>query len=77
MYDSAKEKDGDIGQWLKIVEWCRRNPLKVATIYALDADERDRIKAALVTANGGFAAPLNVEVSIRPSDFKDPINVRF
>lgn len=76
MMDEAITPGAEMQQMRNVVEWCKRNPLKQASIVALTTDERDRIEALLVSANGGYAKPLNVEVVVRPDDYNLPVHVR-
>lgn len=69
------ETDDD-KQWLNVLQWAKRNPTKDVDIYALDAEERDRIRARLTSLNGEQAPPANILVSIKPEDMNTPVHVR-
>ncbi len=63
-------------QWLNVLDWARRNPEKDVDIYALNEDERDRIRAKLLDLNAQNALPGKIQVTVRPSDYNHPIHVR-
>lgn len=69
------ETDDDL-QWKRTVEWARRNPEKTVEVYALNMDERDRIRARLSHFNGDTGAPTNIYVTVRPDDYATPVHVR-
>ena len=69
------ETDEDT-QWLNTLQWAKRNPTKDVDIYALNAEERDRIRARLTSLNGEQAPPPNILVSVKPEDMHQPIHVR-
>jgi hypothetical protein len=63
-------------QFKNVIEWARRNPQKDVDVYALDEDERDRLRALLVTLSGENSPPKNILVSVRPEDYNAPVHVR-
>jgi hypothetical protein len=67
--DESREMHG-------IVEWARRNPQKTCDVFALSAEERDRIRSLLLAAAGGSVVPSNIHVSVKPDDFTSPVHVR-
>jgi len=74
--DMTRMVTDEAKQWLGVIEWARRNPTKDATIYAIDADERDRIRARILEANGGGTMPLNVIITVKPDGHNAPVVVR-
>ena len=71
--DLTRMCEDEEAQWKNVIEWAKRNPLKDATIYALDADERDRIISRITLYNGGNP-PLNVVVTVKPDT--TPVTIR-
>jgi len=69
------ETDDD-KQWLNVLQWAKKNPTKDVDIYALDAEERDRIRARLISLNGEQSPPANILVHVKPADMNTPIHVR-
>ena len=73
---ASRLEDDETRQFLNVLEWARRNPLKDVEILVLSPEERDRIRALLHTLNGEAALPGKIQVQVRPDDYRDPVHVR-
>ena len=63
-------------QWLGVLEYARRNPTKDVEIFAINVEERDRIRARLHSLNGEAALPGRIQVAVKPDDHNRGIPVR-
>jgi hypothetical protein len=59
-----------------MVEWATRNPHKDCTLYALNVNERDRLRARLVSLLGEREPPTNILIVVQPDDYRAPVHVR-
>ena len=66
-------EDDETRQFQNVLTYARKNPTTQIDIFALDASERDRLRALLVSMCGESAPPSNILVSVRDTTPSLPV----